>query len=444
MGQVSVENTFQHDIFGTHVNRASRIESIAGAGQILTSQSVWENASAWLKGGELQGVSSRNCGKARLKGVKEPIQLYEFFFEDRGPMPIPHAIKLDKRRRVMFAASVGLIVLITVAILFTRMPKRWESRQVQNGTGQPDTIFFAGVVVTAGGDPGMEWFRTAYRIYSVKEDSYIFVPLSSPSRHTLEEEILSSLISATYPEYVLVREDDLKQMFNRKGVLAPSYLDSLGDLSNMRRSMNSAGIRRGIIVRAKELHPPILKDSLAAMVTVDEKGGWAMFAAVGRNTLDLAEKIASEYRDFLTKERKHKQHGTILSFAGEEGIMRFDQGMLIRKGAILSVSRHYYSRYWDRMDSAVQKRLSDLEELKAGFDSDQLWKESKKGYFWSLDEYEDICRDRIRFRGDGGMETGMGIDMRVDEVYDSTAVVMVIKQEIPHIQVRAGDMLYMK
>jgi len=48
MGQVAVENQTQLDLFGRHVNRASRVEGIADAGQIYLTYPVFDSARGWL------------------------------------------------------------------------------------------------------------------------------------------------------------------------------------------------------------------------------------------------------------------------------------------------------------------------------------------------------------------------------------------------------------
>jgi len=77
MGQVSIENNIQVDIFGRHVNRASRIESLAQGGQVLMSYAVFDSAHAWIVAqSHLEHV---NHGRYELKGVKEPVDIYEVF-----------------------------------------------------------------------------------------------------------------------------------------------------------------------------------------------------------------------------------------------------------------------------------------------------------------------------------------------------------------------------
>ena len=52
MGQVAVENQTQLDLFGRHVNRASRVEGLADAGQIYLTYPVFDSARGWLASGK--------------------------------------------------------------------------------------------------------------------------------------------------------------------------------------------------------------------------------------------------------------------------------------------------------------------------------------------------------------------------------------------------------
>jgi class 3 adenylate cyclase len=67
LGQVAVENNLTPDIFGRHVNRAARILALAQGGHVLTSQSVWDNASGWLKSANENNIAWQHYGKAILK-----------------------------------------------------------------------------------------------------------------------------------------------------------------------------------------------------------------------------------------------------------------------------------------------------------------------------------------------------------------------------------------
>lgn len=74
MGQVSVEDNMQTDIFGSHVNRAARVVDLTGGGHISLSQPVYENASRWL---QEQDLVWQNHGEYKVKGIDEPMRIYE-------------------------------------------------------------------------------------------------------------------------------------------------------------------------------------------------------------------------------------------------------------------------------------------------------------------------------------------------------------------------------
>jgi len=74
LGQVSVEDHVQPDIFGRHANLASRVANLADGGHIYLSRPVYENASGWLKE---QDLVWQDHGDYKVKGVGEPIRIYE-------------------------------------------------------------------------------------------------------------------------------------------------------------------------------------------------------------------------------------------------------------------------------------------------------------------------------------------------------------------------------
>ncbi|MDD1616279.1 MAG: hypothetical protein CG439_1417 [Methylococcaceae bacterium NSP1-2] len=100
MGQVSIANALQADVFGRHVNRAARIESLADGGQIYLSYSVF--------------VLWQNHGRYYLKGIEEAIEIYEVIDRKKGnPKPPLHGHK----QRVVSKLAVGiLLMLVTFSI----------------------------------------------------------------------------------------------------------------------------------------------------------------------------------------------------------------------------------------------------------------------------------------------------------------------------------------
>ena len=78
MGQVTVEDKMSLDVFGRHVNRASRVEGLAEGGQVYLTYSVFDSAKGWLAGrsGEAAWVSH---GRYRVKGIDEALEIFEVY-----------------------------------------------------------------------------------------------------------------------------------------------------------------------------------------------------------------------------------------------------------------------------------------------------------------------------------------------------------------------------
>ena len=73
LGDVVFEN---NDVFGDGVNIASRLQTLAPVGSILTSESVYKIIS------NKRGISSWFVREEELKNVKEPVRIYEMKIED--------------------------------------------------------------------------------------------------------------------------------------------------------------------------------------------------------------------------------------------------------------------------------------------------------------------------------------------------------------------------
>jgi class 3 adenylate cyclase/CheY-like chemotaxis protein len=78
MGQISqeIQGGIVANVFGRHVNRAARIQSLASPAHILTAFHVYDSAVGWLRS---TSIEWRNHGLVRLKGFREPIPLVEPF-----------------------------------------------------------------------------------------------------------------------------------------------------------------------------------------------------------------------------------------------------------------------------------------------------------------------------------------------------------------------------
>ncbi|MDP3009229.1 MAG: adenylate/guanylate cyclase domain-containing protein [Methylococcales bacterium] len=111
-GQVSIGNTLQADVFGRHVNRAARIESLADGGQIYLSYTVFDSAKGWLA--NHKNIQWQNHGRYYLKGIDEAIEIYEVLAREHA---IPKApLQGNKQRSFPKLLTSVILVLVTVAL----------------------------------------------------------------------------------------------------------------------------------------------------------------------------------------------------------------------------------------------------------------------------------------------------------------------------------------
>ncbi len=112
MGQVAVEDSIELDVFGRHVNRAARIESLAAGGQIMMCHAVFDSARGWLQ--NHKELTWHLHGEFRLKGIPEAVPIYEVCLPGRKPRP-PAKAKPVRRGLPGLAAAVALVVVGALA-----------------------------------------------------------------------------------------------------------------------------------------------------------------------------------------------------------------------------------------------------------------------------------------------------------------------------------------
>ena len=125
MGQVTIENNIQADIFGRHVNRASKIESLANGQQILLSYPVFDSAKGWLSSHE--HIKWTLHGDYQLPGIDENIAIYEVFDSSMDlPNQPPQGRKtLTKKKSgaLPLFATGALILAAIIAAVVVLYPK---------------------------------------------------------------------------------------------------------------------------------------------------------------------------------------------------------------------------------------------------------------------------------------------------------------------------------
>lgn len=125
VGQIAIEDDVQMDIFGRHVNRAARVESLAAGGQVLVTYPVWDSAKGWLD--REQDVQCQPHGAYELKGIDEPIDIYEVYQPEftQPSAPTKGKIKTSKRGQNAILAGVFAALLVLIALVWPRQPDLW-------------------------------------------------------------------------------------------------------------------------------------------------------------------------------------------------------------------------------------------------------------------------------------------------------------------------------
>ncbi len=135
MGQTVIENKIQTDLFGRHVNKASRIEGLASGGHVYLSYTVFDSVKGWLM--DLPNAKYKLHGSYFLKGIDKAEEIYEIWNSD---ITAPEAPKNTRRlnaipKGLVASLAAGLFIVAMGGLLFmAKGPKgtNGESKPVEN------------------------------------------------------------------------------------------------------------------------------------------------------------------------------------------------------------------------------------------------------------------------------------------------------------------------
>jgi len=111
MGQTVIENKMQTDLFGRHVNKASRVESLAAGGHIYISYPVYDSVKSWLM--DVKTAGSKFHGSYFLKGISKAEDIYEIYNSD---ITQPQAPKNARKKNSLFPALPVAIAVLMLGI----------------------------------------------------------------------------------------------------------------------------------------------------------------------------------------------------------------------------------------------------------------------------------------------------------------------------------------
>ena len=138
MGQIAIENDIDLDLFGRHVNRAARVEGLADGKQIYMTYPVFDSARGWINKHKVGDVTWKKHGAYFLKGIKEPIEIYEVI-DPSIQIPKPPQ-KGKKKRTIPKMGIVLLLILLGIALSFAIM--QFQKTQVWLLEFWPENVYF--------------------------------------------------------------------------------------------------------------------------------------------------------------------------------------------------------------------------------------------------------------------------------------------------------------
>jgi len=136
MGQVTVEDKMSLDVFGRHVNRASRVEGLAAGGHLYMTYSVFDSAKGWLagRGNEAAWVAH---GRYKVKGIDEPLEIFEAYKPGAAKPQAPQGAR-KQTGMPRFLPAAGLVLAGALAVLgflaFGRTTVTFEDLGVRTDT----------------------------------------------------------------------------------------------------------------------------------------------------------------------------------------------------------------------------------------------------------------------------------------------------------------------
>ena len=148
MGQVLVQKDVDIDVFGRHVNRAARVESLAEAGQILVTHAIYDSARGWLTG---DVVSWHDHEEYLLKGIAEPTRIVEACSNGVKPRR-PKGRRACKSRHWMYTTAAVIVLAMLGAYFLVPWTRPLPTIEVSVRRGDSSVLGIAKSAPLTSGD----------------------------------------------------------------------------------------------------------------------------------------------------------------------------------------------------------------------------------------------------------------------------------------------------
>jgi class 3 adenylate cyclase len=421
IGQVALENNFALDIFGRHVNRASRIQSIANGGQILTSQSIWENAVGWLKSHERKNINWISYGKAKLKGIKESVDIYCFYSVESGKPSLPSTLKKKKQksRAILFA---GITLILVASFISWQKIKQMKQDALAGSQLQLKKSYYV-----------------QFDFSELQNQTDVSKNKLTIDTSSLQEILFSQLIAVFSPDSVIT-ESDLAKQFSKTGTFYSRHQNMSSDDSNyFRDTLNFSG---SLFVNVKRISSAN-HDSLQLHIRMDMYPNREGSSAAERTEWFSISNIETPFRNLIqdmmmsTSDKIWTIQGYVTNSNDSITYFRLTRDASLRVGASIKFMREYIDM------EGLHQRLEDLKKRIAYFKNIPKDSSIVKQY---LEEYKEIETDILKSHSRGRWSTNVGIDMRgkITELYDSTGkATWTLVGKFPNDKPRQGDIIYL-
>jgi class 3 adenylate cyclase len=449
MGQVSIEEQVVADIFGIHVNMASRVLSLAKGGQVIVSGSVWENASGWLKDEKVIKASSIYYGKIKLKGINKFTDIYEFFAENLGKKGIPKPLLRQKhKKRFLLTSVVLLLVFVLVIIGYFTVYKSFISHSEKNNETR-DQFFLANIISSK---EDLKYLEGSPSCGSDMSNNKIYEIIEPTELNLINESYQALLKNNLISDFNIINEDDLRSEFAKNGKTLSLQLFGYYKPSSKPK------------ITLKMDHKIIGKFYLGIIPHLYKIKGqgkyWLEIEFFGKATIDGANRFLSttdsvpisiyeESREKISNiKRENYAHGKIVSIKGDNIIFTFNKNLKEPvKGLVFRAMRFYKPPQKGETENDYKnRRLKELEKAILYYGSIQEWikkVDTNTAEFFSYREYRFLKYPD--FKGpECVIVSWPGIEVRVVEVFDSTALAKVTYKKYPWMDLELGDEVELK
>lgn len=415
LGQVVVENTLAMDIFGTHVNRAARLESIANAGQIITSHSVWENAVGWLKHHDDKKIRWVAYGKTKLKGIENPVTIFGFYPEELGKQKDPKIVSDKKKKNLILALCA--VVIVSTSLMF--LIKQLNNKSSLNLATEGKKTYYVQFDFSGFNNPANKF----------KIDTA-----------ALEQDLLTQVISVLSPDSVIT-EDDLIKNFSENGRLYIRHGSNNSDINSTGFFMDTLHLSGALFIKARPLQHEV-KDSFSVgselVIYYEKDSSYTASNRGGSYGLQNAGKqLRNDLQDMLLDTRHWDIQAYVISSNDSIVLFKTTKKAQLRQGTALRFMRGYAAG-----KEGLQERLIDLQIYIDYYKKNPADSDNVKSY---REAYADIKKE-LKSPGyeNGGFATGIDIEGKVIEMYDSTGKAVWHTTEPYPEKPRTGDIIYYK